>query len=935
LILTSAVVAFGAVLQDISAPLRQEGYIGPDIESQRMGGLRMLPQMLSQQRVSAERMGLSEREAAARLHREGYNELPALRRRGLLAAAVEVVREPMFVLLIGGGLVYLVLGELPEALALLVSVFLIIGITLYQEHRTERALEALRDLSSPRALVIRDGQQRRIAGREVVRGDVLLLSEGDRVPADALVRWAINLTVDESLLTGESISVRKLAVTEDTADLANAATASDKPTMGRPGGDDQPFVYSGTLVVQGRGMAEVLATGPRSEMGKIGRSLQEVQVERTPLQRETGRLVRVLAVWGLFLCAVLVVGYGLLRGQWLEGVLAGIALAMSVLPEEFPVVLTVFLALGAWRIAQKRVLTRRVPAVETLGAATVLCVDKTGTLTQNRMSVRRLFVGEHGYDLGKHANPKTPTVPPTDWVASPEVRDLARYALLASQTDPFDPMEKAIVDFAQALPVAPGRARDERALIREYPLTPGLLAVTRVWRSSEDPEGAAGNNGADSAKGYIVAAKGAPEAIAHLCRLDAAEHAKFMEHVAVMVEDGLRVLGVARARQLSPVLPESPEGFALEVVGLLGFADPIRPEVPTALQECYSAGIRVIMITGDYPGTAQSIARQIGLQSPEQVITGSELEAMDVATLRSRLETVNIFARVVPAQKLRLVEALKARGEVVAMTGDGVNDAPALKAAHIGIAMGGRGTDVAREAAALVLLDDDFSSIVGAVRMGRRIFDNLRKAMSYVLAIHVPIAGMALLPVLFGWPLVLLPVQIVFLELIIDPASSIVFEAEPEEADVMQRPPRDPRIPLFTRAIVGLSLAQGASIFAIVFAVFRVSLTLGAADTEARALAFSTLVVANLALVLAERSRTRTILASWHIPNAAVWWVVGGALSLLAAALYIPGVRDLFGFAVLHPSDLLICLAAGMASILWFEVIKTLGKRRRRDRPGA
>lgn len=893
----------------------------------------MLPQMLSQQPVSAEQMGLSEREAAARLQREGYNELPALRQRGLLAVVVEVTREPMFILLIGGGLVYVVLGELPEALALLVSVFVIIGITLYQEHRTERALEALRDLSSPRALVIRDGQQRRIAGREVVRGDVLLLSEGDRVPADALVRWAINLTVDESLLTGESISVRKVAVTEDAADLANVATASDKPTMGHPGGDDQPFVYSGTLVVQGRGMAEVLATGPRSEMGKIGRSLQEVQVERTPLQRETGRLVRVLAVWGLLLCAVLVVGYGLLRGQWLEGVLAGIALAMSVLPEEFPVVLTVFLALGAWRIAQKRVLTRRVPAVETIGAATVLCVDKTGTLTQNRMSVRRLFAGEHDYDLGQDVNPKAPTKaptgPPTDRAASPVVGDLAHYALLASQTDPFDPMEKAIVDFAQAQPVAPSRARDERALIREYPLTPGLLAVTRVWRSPEDPEGAAGNNGADSANGYIVAAKGAPEAIAHLCHLDAAEHAKFMEHVAVMVEDGLRVLGVAQVRQLSPVLPESPEGFAFEVVGLLGFADPIRPEVPTALQECYSAGIRVIMITGDFPGTAQSIARQIGLRNPEQVITGPELDAMDAATLRSQLETVNVFARVVPAQKLRLVEALKARGEVVAMTGDGVNDAPALKAAHIGIAMGGRGTDVAREAAALVLLDDDFSSIVRAVRMGRRIFDNLRKAMSYVLAIHVPIAGMALLPVLFGWPLVLLPVQIVFLELIIDPASSIVFEAEPEEADVMRLPPRDPRIPLFTRAIVGLSLAQGASIFAIVFAVFRVSLTLGAADTEARALAFSTLVVANLALVLAERSRTRTILASWRIPNAAVWWVVGGALSLLAAALYIPGVRDLFGFAVLHPADLLICLAAGMASILWFEVIKALGKRTR------
>ncbi len=853
--------------------------------------------MLTRESDPAQIAGLTEREAAERLRREGYNELASSRRRGILAVALEVAREPMFLVLLAGGAVYLVLGERTEALALLASVFFIIGITLYQERKTEHALEALRDLSSPRALVIRDGQQRRIAGREVVRGDLVVLAEGDRIPADGVVRQTLNLTVDESLLTGESIPVRKV---ERSREQEEADTAGQE--IGRPGGDDQPFVYSGTLAVQGRAIVEVLATGPRSEMGKIGQALQQVRIEQTPLERETGRLVRVFAIWGLGLCALLVVGYGLLKGQWLDGVLAGIALAMSVLPEEFPVVLTVFLALGAWRIARARVLTRRMPAVETLGAASVLCVDKTGTLTQNRMSVASLFAGGVVYE------PPSSSAGPLD-LPDEHLRDVAAYAFLASQSSPFDPMEQALHAFAaQAVPDVIGQ---EGALVREYPLTPQLLAVTRAWASASSSQ-------------YVVAAKGAPEAIADLCRLGPTERQQLIEGVGAMVGRGLRVLGVARATHGPRSLPDRPDDFAFELLGLIGLADPIRPEVPAAVRECYGAGVRVVMITGDYPGTAQAIARQIGLRDPDRVITGPALDEMDDDTLRERIATTNIFARVVPEQKLRLVQALKARGEVVAMTGDGVNDAPALKAAYIGIAMGGRGTDVAREAAALVLLDDDFSSIVRAVRMGRRIFDNLRKAMSYVLAIHVPIAGIALLPVLFGWPLVLMPIHIVFLELIIDPASSIVFEAEPEEADIMRRPPRNPRTPLFTRTTASLNLLQGASILVIVLAVLLISLRLGSSAAEARALTFTTLIIANLALILADRSRTRTILATLRTPNRALWWVVLGAATLLIVSLFVPFLRDLFGFTVLHANDLLICLAAGFASIVWFELIKLI-----------
>jgi Ca2+-transporting ATPase len=433
--------------------------------------------------------------------------------------------------------------------------------------------------------------------------------------------------------------------------------------------------------------------------------------------------------------------------------------------------------------------------------------------------------------------------------------------------------------------------------------------MSEVWRSRDGED-------------YVIAAKGAPEAIAELCHLGAAQAERLSRQVRSMADTGLRVLGVANASFRPANLPGEQHAFDFRFVGLVGLADPIRPAVPDAIRECSAAGIRVVMITGDYPATAQSIARQIGLTAPDDWVSGPDLDRMDDAELQRRITTVNICARVVPEQKLRLVNALKANGEVVAMTGDGVNDAPALKAAHVGIAMGGRGTDVAREASALVLLDDDFSSIVRAVRQGRRIFDNLRKAMAYIIAIHVPIAGLSLLPVLFGWPLLLLPVHVVFLELVIDPACSVVFEMEPEEADVMRRPPRDPREPLFSGGMLGLSLLQGLSVLLIVLTVFLIARSWGHDDLDSRALTFTTLIVANLGLILANRSWSRTILATLRTPNPALWWVLGGAVTLLGLVLYVPFLCALFRFDVLHPDDLLVCFTAGVVSVLWFEGLK-------------
>lgn len=842
--------------------------------------------------------GLSAAEAAARLQREGPNELPSARRRTTLVIAWEVVREPMFLLLVAAGTLYLFLGDLREALVLLGSVLLVMGITIYQERRTERALEALRDLSSPRALVIRDGQRLRIPGREVVRGDLLLLAEGDRVPADAVLCWASNLSVDESLLTGESVPVRKLA---SSFPQASPLTA--------PGGDDLPFVYSGTLVVQGQGVAQVCATGAQTQMGHIGTALQQVESEETLLQREIRRVVWVLATLGLFLCVVVILAYGFLHQHWLEGLLAGITLAMALLPEEFPVVLTIFLALGAWRIAQQHVLTRRVPAIETLGAATVLCTDKTGTLTLNQMAVRALVAQGQRYD-----------VPYETSVLLPEgFHALLEYGILACQREPFDPMEQAILRLGEHTLAQTEHLHADWSEVESYPLLPNLLALSHVWQAPGKTE-------------YVIAAKGAPEAIADLCHMDAPGTQNLLEQVNILAQDGLRVLGVAKAEfQQRGSLPTHQHAFDFAFLGLLGLADPIRPTVPGAIEECYAAGIQVIMITGDAPATAQAIGRQIGLDAEGIPMLGPELEQLPEGDLQQRSKTASIFARIVPRQKLHIISALKARGEIVAMTGDGVNDAPALKAAHIGIAMGGRGTDVAREASDLVLLDDDFASIVQAVRLGRRIFENLRKAMAYLFAIHVPIAGLSLLPVLLNWPLLLMPVHIVLLELIIDPACSIVFEAEPAEPNVMQRPPRQPQERVFSRQLIGVSLLQGFSVLALLLGLFTLARLRGESEAEIRTFTVLALVLSNLGLIFANRSWSRSLLATVRTPNAALWWITGGVLLALLLILTVPFLRELFAFAPLTWNDWLLCLAAGLASVLWFEGFKFLWSWHRRQ----
>jgi Ca2+-transporting ATPase len=815
--------------------------------------------------------GLDSIEAQRRLQRDGPNELPGGGTRSALTILAEVVEEPMLALLLGGGAIYFLIGSRSEALILLGFATFSVIVTLVQETRTERVLEALRDLSSPRALVIRDGRHQRIPGREVVVGDLVILGEGDRVPADLTLIEVRDLLADESLLTGESLPVRK-AVGKDA-----------EPA--RPGGDDLAAAFSGTLIVRGSGVGNVTATGARSEIGRIGASLAKVQTEAPRLQRQTGKLVRIFAGIAALCSLTVILLYGFSRDDWMQGILAGIALGMSLIPEEFPVVLTVFTAMGAWRISHARVLTRRAATIETLGAATTLCTDKTGTLTENRMSVTELRAW-NGMALTLTRDDKASLSAP--------FAEMAEIGRRACAETPFDPMEKAFHDLAPRL-MADGTWH----LRHSYGLRPDLLAMTNVWTTE---------------RGGVAAAKGAPEAIAELCQLGEADRAALKTLVDAMGQRGMRVLGLARADLPAVELPETQRGFAFKFLGLAGLTDPLRAGVRQAVAQCRSAGIRVVMITGDYPATARAIADAAGIGGVN-ILTGAEMDSLDDATLGERLTNTGVFARILPQQKLRLVEAFKAQGQIVAMTGDGVNDAPSLKAAHIGIAMGGRGTDVAREASSIVLLDDDFTSIVGAIRLGRRIYDNLRKAMGFIIAVHVPIAGLALLPLLFGLPVLFGPLHIAFLEMVIDPVCTLVFEAEEDESDIMGRPPRPPEAPLFSKPLLVWSFLQGLVTLALTGATFIAAWLSGMAEAEIRALVFAMLVLSIIVLILVNRAFSPSLRLAVGRHNRALALVLAAVGLVLAAALLVPALRNLFHFGPLHGADFAAIL--GAAVVLW------------------
>ncbi len=845
--------------------------------------------------------GLSESEVNEKRNKFGLNELPTQKPKSILSLIFSVVKEPMILLLIAGGLIYFFLGEPKDAFILGVSIFVVIGITLYQENKTENALKALRDLSSPRALVVRNGEQIRIAGKEVVKEDVVLLQEGDRVPADALIISEQNLYIDESLLTGESLPVKK-----NSSEMGEKYYL-DRKTIGDI--DKSCIAYSGTLISQGSGVAVVFNIGVKTELGKIGKILQSVKKENSLLKKEIDQVVKIFGILGLISCITLIIFHYAVNQHILNAFLAGITLSMAMLPEEFPVVLLIFLTLGAWRLSKKNVLTRNNQAIETLGATSVLCVDKTGTLTFNKMELVSIVSGNGIVSIEKNNN------------LSPIEEEILFYAKLAGKRNAFDPLEKEINNaFEKIFPSSHFSLKDCH-LKKEYPITKELFAKTRIWETPETQNGKTEDT-------YLIASKGAPEAIINLCALDNENRKKIMKYVADMSDRGQRVLAVAKAEYNIPKnsnstsYPENITNLSFNYLGLIGFADPIRPTVGNSVQECYKAGIKVIMITGDYPGTAKYIASQAGIKNYDQCITGDELNKLTDEELREKIKEVNIFARVVPEQKLTIIDALKSNGEIVAMTGDGINDGPALKSAHIGVAMGERGTDVAREASDIVLLDDNFTSIVSAIKMGRRIYDNLQKAVSYIFSIHIPIAGLALIPTFFNLPAIFYPIHIAFLELIIDPACSTVFESEHSENEIMSRKPRNLNNQLFGKNHILIAFLHGFTILLTTSIVFFITHKMGLEENSIRSITFATLVMCNLSLILADLSNTSVLQKFSLHRNKAFYFISVGAVLLMGIFLGIPFFNNLFHFSPLDMKDILIVLFMSLLCYIWLEFFK-------------
>lgn len=811
----------------------------------------------------------------ARLREEGPNRFALEKNRSLLSIFLDLLKEPMVYLLLGCGLLYFFLGDAEEAAMLSGFLLLIMGLTIVQEAKAEKALEALQKLSSPRAHVLRAGVKKRISGADVVREDLLILSEGDRISADALLLSATQFHVDESLITGESLPVQKIF---------------------------SETIYAGTTVTAGEAVAFVTATGLKTEIGLIGKSLQRDKTQSTRLEEQTRSLVGKLSIVAVFLCLLVVVIYALTRHDWTNGLLTGLTLAMGILPNELPAILTIFFSLGAWRLSEKKILTRKISAVENLGSTTVLCVDKTGTLTMNQMQIHEIYSNGQLTELSERA-------------LGEEFHEALEYGILASKRDPFDPMEIAFIRAGEKYLKNTEHLHYEWDLQKEYPLTNELLSISHAWKPNDQNE-------------TVVGAKGAPEAILELCHLDALTEKDLNAVAASMAARGLRILGVAKAKTSKIILPGHQHDFHFQFAGFIGVADPVRPGVAQSITQCKEAGIIVMMLTGDHPATAISIARKIGLQDHDHVLIGADMQTMTDEDLKRALKTTRVFSRVMPAQKLRLVKLLKERGEIVAMTGDGVNDAPALKEANIGIAMGARGTDVAREASHIVLLEDDFASIIEAIKAGRRIYRNIKNALVYLLAVHIPIAGMGILPVITKLPLVFLPAHIAFLHLIIEPASSIAFEVEPPDETLMKKKPRASSESLFGKEILLGSFIRGFFLFLSLTGIYFFALKRHQGEREARALVFTTFMAANILLIHFSRDSEKKF---WNrlikAPNKTVFFLGIGSLALLALSLYLPVIRDLMRFSFLHPEDLILCFLIAFSSVVLSELFLELNKK--------
>ncbi len=824
--------------------------------------------------------GLTAAEAKRLQEQFGKNELNPQKKESFLKKTLHIICEPMFLLLLVAATIYFLLGEPRDGIIMLIFVVGMISINVIQEWKTDKTLNALKDLSAPHVTVIRDGREQTIASADLVPGDLMMIYEGVKIPADGVVVKCADLSVDESSLTGEAEGVRK--VTEHSSEPSEDYWRRD-------------YCYAGTLVIQGTATIRVDKIGAATEYGKIGKNIAAAPQESTPLQKQTGKLIRTCTI----IAGMLFVLVGIFTwmnipdhdfiDRLVESVLSGVTLAMAMIPEEFPVILTVFLSMGAWRLAKKHSLVRKLPSVETLGAVSVLCVDKTGTITMNQMSVQEL------------------------WVACGDEQGMVEAMGLGCETDTYDPMEKAMLTCCEDHGITREHIFEESVFLTEYAFTNELKMMGHVWRHDGD---------------ILVAAKGSPEGIFTVCELNEEQRAEAESKNQELSGRGLRVIAIAAANPRSEAeIPVSITDCRLTLLGLVGLADPPRESVKEDIAVCNRAGIRVVMITGDNGTTASAIAKKIGLLHEDDIITGDMLNDMSDEELCEAVKTVSIFSRVIPEHKMRIVNAFKENGEIVAMTGDGVNDAPALKYADIGIAMGKRGSEVSREAADIILMDDNFTTIVETVKDGRRIYDNIRKAVGYVFTIHIPIAFSALLAPFLGIApdaLLLLPLHVVLLEVIVDPTCSIVLERQPAESDIMERRPRNQEDKLLTAELLGKSILQGLTVFAASFgSYFAVLANDPSKAPVARSMGLAVIMLANLFLVQVNSSDHDSIFksASLLMKDRVMWMVNLGTLALLVLILYTP-LSGALKLAPLTLPLLLTALGLSAVSVLWYELIK-------------
>lgn len=810
--------------------------------------------------------GLTDAEITKSRFEHGANVLKAKAKRNIFQKVLHVLMEPMFLLLFGAASIYFLVGEVTDGVIMLCCVLFVSGIEFFQEQKTDKALEALNTLSAINIRVIRNGKTVVVGSEDLVVGDLVVLAEGDKIPADGVILETQGLGVNESALTGESAVVHKK--------LVDNSKERFKLNM----------CYAGCDVTNGSAVIRLTAVGSQTEYGKTGSTLDSIEKVKTPLEKQIGHLIAICTIISLTFCIIVTVvnffyNSGLALGDRIvESVLSGITMAMATIPEEIPVVLTVFLAMGAWKLAQQHALTRNMKAVETLGAVTVLCTDKTGTLTQNKMAVQEIF---------------------TD---SP---DFAKVAALACPKTPYDPMEIAIQDYA--LQHGADASLYQAPLVREYLFNNEDKMMGQVWDLDDQ---------------RLLCVKGAYETVLPLCDLPKTQLAQIIEQAKAFSSLGYRVLALAEQTKVTRFHAEL-EDYRLDFVGLIALVDPPRVGVKNSVKLCQGAGVRIIMITGDNGETAEGVARQIGLRNCSEVITGTMLEKMSDQELKERVKTTNIFARVYPDHKMRIVKALQDNHEVVAMTGDGVNDAPALKKAEIGIAMGQRGTNVAKEAADLILMDDKFSTIVDAIANGRTIYSNIKKAISYILVVHIPIILISLFVPLAGLPLLLLPVHVVLLELIIDPTSSIVFQRLKAEANVMKRLPRPLGEPLLNFPTIARCLLQGAVIFGVVFLSYLYLIRTGAAQNLASTFAFVTLIFSNVLVVYVLQSDELALKNFFLDFKDKVIVIINVVIvAVLLLLIYIPLFNRLIGAVPLGPLELLAAIGLAILATFVFDLAK-------------